>query len=100
MRADMSSVYSEISNVLVPRVIPRTDGAEFKAKKVRRNYTFDDTVVPREVSEYIKVKYSSKYPAPQLKFARVASTTSASLGHPTVVWTCSCSRGESWARPG
>jgi DNA polymerase alpha subunit A len=64
VRASFQEVYEEISKVLVPSVVPRKAGEEFKVKAVQRNYTFDDTEVPREYSQYMKIKYSAKYGVP------------------------------------
>lgn len=64
IRSSMQEVYGEISSLLVPDVIPRRSGEEFRAKNVERDYTFEDQDMPREKSTYLKVKYSAKYGAP------------------------------------
>jgi len=62
--SSMLQVHQEISGIL-KRILPRTVGASWKAKPVKRSYAFDDRSVPREETEYLKVVYSSKYAAPE-----------------------------------
>jgi DNA polymerase alpha subunit A len=65
-RADMGSVYQDISKLLVPNIIPKSQGQQFRCKPVKRKYAFELEGVPREEMEYLKVKYSAKYPAPSV----------------------------------
>lgn len=67
VRAGMKDVYSELTKMLVPNVIPRCQGQGFRCKQVKRNYAFDHGDIPREETEYLKVVYSAKHglPTPQ-----------------------------------
>ena len=62
--SSMVDVHSEITSVLKPSCIPTTTGATFAAKPVYRKYAFDDPTVPREETQYLKVKYDAKYGVP------------------------------------
>jgi len=37
-------------------VIPKGSGTGFKCKVVKRKYAFDDVEIPREETEYLKVR--------------------------------------------
>ncbi|CBJ49021.1 conserved unknown protein [Ectocarpus siliculosus] len=63
-RADIGAVYQEMASVLVPRVIKRNaKGEQFRCKPVMRKYAFGDLSVPREETQYLKIKYPAGYPA-------------------------------------
>lgn len=64
LRASMADVYGEINSLLVPSVIPRSEGQGFRCKSVKRKYAFDAPSIPREETEYMKVVYSAKYGVP------------------------------------
>ena len=64
VRANMASVHQELTQLLVPSVIPRTEGHGFRCKKVRRRYAFEQEDVPREETEYLKVVYSARHGVP------------------------------------
>lgn len=65
--ASMVDVHKEITSVLKPSCIPVTAGATFAAKPVMRKYAFDDSSVPRQETQYLKVKYDAKYGVPSEK---------------------------------
>lgn len=65
IRVPLQDVWSEINDVLVPSVIPRKQGNEFRVKMVKRNYAFDDASIPREETDYMKVVYSIKHGVPK-----------------------------------
>jgi DNA polymerase alpha subunit A len=60
----MMNVHSEVKSILQPSCIPHVAGATWAGKVVKRNYAFDDPSIPREETEYLKVIYDAKYPAP------------------------------------
>ncbi|CAN0219247.1 unnamed protein product, partial [Ectocarpus sp. 12 AP-2014] len=63
-RADIGAVYQEMASVLVPRVIKRNaKGEQFRRVPVMRKYAFGDLSVPREETQYLKIKYPAGYPA-------------------------------------
>jgi DNA polymerase alpha subunit A len=64
VRANMKDVYAEISKILVPNVIPRSQGQGFRCKQVKRNYAFEHGDIPREEMDYLKVVYSAKHGLP------------------------------------
>ena len=62
---DMMDVHGEIGKVLQSqRILPLAAGVSWKGKPVHRNYAFGDSSIPRNVTEYLKVVYDAKYPAP------------------------------------
>lgn len=61
----MEQVYNEINGVLQPKCIPKVAGASWAGKVVERQYAFEDPDVPREKTQYLKVVYDAKYPAPE-----------------------------------
>ncbi|CAN0542959.1 unnamed protein product, partial [Ectocarpus sp. 12 AP-2014] len=62
-RADIGAVYQEMASVLVPRVIKRNaKGEQFRRVPVMRKYAFGDLSVPREETQYLKIKYPAGYP--------------------------------------
>jgi len=63
IRHGLAPVHQEITNLLVPTYIPRSQGQAFKAKKVVRKYAFDDSTIPREETEYLKIVYPAVRPA-------------------------------------
>ena len=67
VRADMNQVYQELNKMLVPAIIPKTQGQSFRCKTVKRKYAFEYDEIPREETEYLKVVYSAKHgvPTPQ-----------------------------------
>lgn len=66
-RVEMAKVYAEINSLLVPSIVPRQQGQSFKCKTVTRKYAFEHGDVPRDETEYLKVVYSAKHPAPSIK---------------------------------
>jgi DNA polymerase Pol2 len=60
----MENVFEELKEILQPRCIPKVAGATWAGKVVERQYAFDDPEVPREKTNYLKVVYDAKYPAP------------------------------------
>jgi DNA polymerase alpha subunit A len=63
LRQSFDVVYNDIKNMLVPHIIPKSSGETFMCKPVERKYAFDKARVPRQATEYLKVKYSSQFPA-------------------------------------
>ncbi|EGB05577.1 hypothetical protein AURANDRAFT_30667 [Aureococcus anophagefferens] len=62
-RYPMAKVWAETRAELVPRCVPKQ--APFKCKGVKRGYCFGDESVPRDdATEYLKVKYLSKFRPP------------------------------------
>jgi len=62
-RYPMAKVWAETRAELVPRCVPKQ--APFKCKGVKRGYCFGDGSVPRDdATEYLKVKYLSKFRPP------------------------------------
>ena len=47
---------------IIDRVMPRQSGASWAGKPVKRRYTFEVEGVPREETEYLKVKYPATFP--------------------------------------
>ena len=65
VRAEMQHVFGDLKKLLQPGVIPaRVEGQAFKVKPVKRKYAFECPNIPREETQYLKVKYSAKYGAP------------------------------------
>ena len=48
-------------------VIPKGSGTGFKCKVVKRKYAFDDVEIPREETEYLKVRKYYKYENERLR---------------------------------
>eukprot|EP01035_Chromulina_nebulosa_P026614 gene26614-34862_t len=67
VRSSMVDVYNEITKVLVPDIIPRSQGQSFRCKQVKRDYAFEYNNIPRELTDYMKIVYSSKHPLPSSK---------------------------------
>ncbi|KAJ1425666.1 ribonuclease H-like domain-containing protein [Ochromonadaceae sp. CCMP2298] len=63
-RLGMADVYKELSSMLVPSVVPRSQGQAFRCKAVRRRYAFEHGDIPREEAEYLKVVYSATHGVP------------------------------------
>ena len=62
---DILQVHEEMGQVLRDqRILPPTAGVSWKGKPVQRNYAFGDASIPRTATEYLKVVYDAKYPAP------------------------------------
>jgi len=61
---DMIKVHQELKGILQPSCIPKVVGASWAGKVVERRYAFEDTEVPREKTNYLKVVYDAKYPSP------------------------------------
>lgn len=61
---DMVEVHQEINELLMGNVIPNKPGASWAGKKVQRQYAFDDSTIPRESTEYLKIVYPAQYPTP------------------------------------
>jgi len=62
--ADLGSVHEEISNILEKGIVPVRAGADWAGKPVARQYAFADPSIPREETQYYKIIYDAKYPAP------------------------------------
>ncbi|GAX18016.1 DNA polymerase alpha subunit A [Fistulifera solaris] len=60
----MLEVHQEINNMLMGNVIPNKAGASWAGKTVQRKYAFDDSTIPRESTEYLKIVYAAQYPPP------------------------------------
>ena len=67
IRACLVKVYKELSNILVPDIIPCSQGQAFRCKGVKRKYAFEHGEIPRDETEYLKVVYSAKYSVPNAK---------------------------------
>ena len=63
IRANMANVYQEIGSILVPSIIPRSQGQSYRCKTVKRKYAFEHGDVPREETSYMKIVYSATHPA-------------------------------------
>lgn len=63
--AAMENIHAEMKDILQPRCIPKVAGASWAGKVVERQYAFEDTEVPREKTNYLKVVYDAKYPVPE-----------------------------------
>jgi DNA polymerase alpha subunit A len=61
---DMMQVHQELKAILQPSCIPLVAGASWAGKVVERQYAFDDPELPREKTQYLKVVYDAKFPAP------------------------------------
>lgn len=62
---DLMDVHGEIGNMLqAQHILPRAAGVSWKGKPVQRNYAFGDASIPRTATDYLKVVYDAKYPAP------------------------------------
>lgn len=86
VRAGLAEVHQELTRILVPSVIPRSEGSAFRCKKVRRKYAFEHKDIPREETEYLKVVYSARYSVPSTAqcngtqcIERIFGTTSSAL---------------------
>lgn len=58
------NVHSEIKSILQPACLPHAAGSAWAGKVVTRQYAFDDATIPRQPTQYYKVVYDAKYPAP------------------------------------
>ena len=67
VRADLATVHKELTDLLVPDIIPRSQGQTFRCKPVKRKYAFEHGEVPREVTEYLKVVYTARHGFPSTK---------------------------------
>jgi hypothetical protein len=56
VRYQLQDVYKEIHDLLIPSVIPRDAGQKFRVKVVQRKYAFEVGDVPREETDYLKVR--------------------------------------------
>ena len=61
---NMMDLHKELKGVLQPSCIPHVAGASWAGKVVKRKYAFEDTEVPREETDYLKVVYDAKYSMP------------------------------------
>jgi DNA polymerase alpha subunit A len=57
-------IYKEIHDILLKLPDHKGEGKSFKCKPVKRKYAFEDSSIPREEKEYLKVVYSSKKSIP------------------------------------
>lgn len=85
-RCDMGKVLGEISKSLMPTLIPSQQDRKFKCKVVKRKYAFEYEDIPREESNYLKVVYSAKFAAPNVKqctggeyYERIFGATSSAV---------------------
>jgi DNA polymerase alpha subunit A len=60
----MLEVHQEINQLLMGNVIPNKAGTSWAGKTVQRQYAFDDSTIPRESTEYLKIVYAAQYPPP------------------------------------
>jgi DNA polymerase alpha subunit A len=79
LRANMADVYKDLSALLVPRIIPRSEGRGFRCKPVRRKYAFDMPDVPREETDYMKVVYSARHPSPSYSQCNAPGNSTPSI---------------------
>ena len=78
-----TDVYGEVKEH-VQRVLPPGESGAFRVKKVSRNYAFELEDVPREATEYLKIKYPAAYPPLPSSlsgrtFSRIFGANSSSL---------------------
>lgn len=62
--ASMVQVHQELNTLLHQGIIPKKAGVSWAGKPVKRSYAFNDSSVPREETDYMKVVYDAKYPMP------------------------------------
>ena len=67
VRADFGAVHRELTEMMVPEIIPRSQGQTFKCKAVKRKYAFEHGEIPRTETEYLKVVYSARHGYPNAK---------------------------------
>jgi DNA polymerase alpha subunit A len=67
VRYGMAEVHKELSSLLVPDIIPRSQGQSFKCKTVKRKYAFEHGEIPRRETEYLKVVYTARHGYPSVK---------------------------------
>lgn len=67
VRAGFSDVHRELTEMMVPDIIPRSQGQTFKCKLVKRKYAFEHGEIPREETEYLKVVYTARHGYPSAK---------------------------------
>jgi len=63
-RVGFGAVHADLKAVLQPKIVPNGNGNGFKVKKAVRKYAFDVEGVPREPTEYLKVKYKAEFVMP------------------------------------
>jgi DNA polymerase alpha subunit A len=63
IRASMMDVHGEMKEVL-HNIIPKKDGASWAGKQASRKYAFSCENVPREETNYTKIKYPATFPHP------------------------------------
>ena len=66
-RSDFGAVHKELTDMLVPDIIPRSLGQTFRCKAVKRKYAFEHGDVPRGETEYLKVVYTARHGYPNAK---------------------------------
>ena len=67
VRAGFSEVHRELTEMMVPEIIPRSAGQTFKCKLVKRKYAFEHGDIPRKETEYLKVVYTARHGFPSPK---------------------------------
>ena len=67
VRAGFSEVHRELTEMMVPEIIPRSAGQTFKCKLVKRKYAFEHGDIPRKETEYLKVVYTARHGFPTPK---------------------------------
>ena len=60
----MQDVHMEVNKLIKGSVMPRSEGATWRGKVVKRKYAFEDGSIPREETDYLKVVYDAKFPSP------------------------------------
>lgn len=72
----MVDVHTEVNKVLHEKgILPRQAGASWASKVVKRQYAFEDSSIPREETEYLKVVYKSNYPVPSEEICELGGKT-------------------------
>ena len=67
VRSEFGAVHRELTEMMVPGIIPRSQGQTFKCKAVKRKYAFEHGEIPRNETEYLKVVYSARHGYPNPK---------------------------------
>jgi DNA polymerase alpha subunit A len=60
-RSNMMDVHGEMKKI-IEKVMPKQSGASWAGKPVKRKYAFEVEGVPREETQYLKVKYPATFP--------------------------------------
>jgi DNA polymerase alpha subunit A len=77
---NLVEVDQEINGLLHQQnILPRSAGVAWSRKFVKRNYAFNDPSIPRSETDYLKVKYSAKYPVPSEEICMQGGTSFAKI---------------------